>query len=92
MVAEYEVIQKLKKILARSGIQSLSLSLPGKTGTTSKGSLFSGYNEDVSVGLWLDFNHEQSEHDHKALTAMQVMKKIGHKLLSWSDQRVLAII
>lgn len=34
VVAEYEVIQKLKKILARSGIQSLSLSLPGKTGTT----------------------------------------------------------
>ena len=92
VVAEYEATQKLKRILARSGIQSVSLNLPGKTGTTSKGSLFSGYNEDVSVGLWLDFNHEQSEHDPKALTAMQVMKKMGHKLLAWSDQRALAII
>lgn len=91
-VADYETTQILKRILVRSGIQSVSLSLPGKTGTSRKGSLFSGYNEDVSVGLWLDFDHEQPEHDPKALTAMQVMKKIGHKLLAWSDQRALAII
>lgn len=92
MIADYAAIQKLKRILALSGIRTSSINLPGKTGTTSKGSLFAGYNEDVSVGLWLDFNHEQSERDPKALTAMQVMKKIGHKLLAWSDQRALAII
>lgn len=92
VVADYEATQILKLILARSGVRSVSLNIPGKTGTTSKGSLFAGYTEDVSIGLWLDFDHEQPEHDPKALTAMRVMKKIGHRLLAWSDQRALAII
>jgi len=92
VVADYAAIQKLKQILALSGIRTASQSLSGKSGTTRKGSLFTGYNEDVSIGLWLDFNHEQPEHNPKGLTAMQVARKLGHKLLDWSDQRALAII
>jgi penicillin-binding protein 1A len=92
VVADYAAIQKLKQILALSGIRTASQNLSGKSGTTRKGSLFTGYNEDVSIGLWLDFNHEQPEHNPKGLTAMQVAKKLGHKLLDWSDQRALAII
>jgi len=92
VVADYEAIWKLKQILALSGIRTTSQILSGKTGTTSKGSLFAGYNDDVSIGLWLDFDHQQPEQDPKALTAMRVMKNIGRKLLAWSDQRALAII
>lgn len=92
VVADYAAIQALKQILAHSGIRTISQSLSGKSGTTKKGSLFAGYNEDVSISLWLDFNHEQPEHDPKALTAMQVVKKIGKNLLAWSDQRAFAII
>ena len=91
IVADYAAVQKLKRILELSGLRTSSYNIPGKTGTTKKGSLFTGYNEDVSIGLWLDFAHEQPEHDPKALTAIQVMKKLGHKLLAWTDQREFAI-
>lgn len=91
VVADYASIQKLKHVLALSGIRSATQNLPGKTGTTVKGSLFTGYDENVSVGLWLNFRHEQPEHDPKALTARQIMKRIGRRLLAWSEKRALGI-
>lgn len=90
-VADRASIQKLKQVLVRSGIRSATHNLPGKTGTTTTGSLFTGYDENVSVGLWVNFRHEQPEHNPKALTAKQVMKRIGKKLLAWSEQRALGI-
>lgn len=92
VVADYAAIQALKQVLAYSGIRTISQTLSGKSGTTKKGSLFAGYNDDVSISLWLNFNHEQPEHDPKALTAIQVVKKIGKNLLAWSEQRAFSII
>lgn len=92
VVADYAAIQALKQILAHSGIRTISQTISGKSGTTKKGSLFAGYNDDVSISVWLNFDHEQSEHDPKALNAIQVVKSIGNKLLAWSDQRAFAII
>lgn len=92
VVADYAAIQTLKRVLAYSGIRIISNTLSGKSGTTKKGSLFAGYNEDVSISLWLNFNHEQPEHDPKALTATQVVRKIGNNLLAWSEKRAFAII
>jgi len=91
-VADYAAIQALKQVLAYSGIRTSSQIFSGKSGTTKKGSLFAGYNEDVSISLWLNFNHEQPEHDPKALTATQIVKKIGNDLLAWSEKRAFAII
>ncbi|MCK9513426.1 MAG: transglycosylase domain-containing protein [Pigmentiphaga sp.] len=92
VVADYAAIQALKQVLAYSGIRTSSQIFSGKSGTTKKGSLFAGYNEDVSISLWLNFNHEQPEHDPKALTATQIVKKIGNDLLAWSEKRAFAII
>jgi len=92
LVADYAAIQALKQALTYSGIRIISQTLSGKSGTTKTGSLFAGYNDDVSIGLWLNFSHEQPEHDPKALTATQVVKKIGKNLLAWSEKRAFAII
>jgi penicillin-binding protein 1A len=92
VVAEYSAVQKIKQSLELCGLRAFAQSISGKTGTTKKSSLFSGYNDDVSIALWLDFDHEQQENDPKALTAMQVVKKIGHKLLAWSENRTFSIV
>lgn len=92
VVADYAAIQALKRVLTHSGIRTFSQTISGKSGTTKKSSLFAGYNDDVSISLWLNFNHEQPEHDPKALTAIRVVKKIGKKLLAWSEQREFEII
>lgn len=92
VIANYADIQELKRVLAVSGVRSGLYGFSGKTGTTSKGSLFSGYNEDISISLWLDFKHQQPENAPKALTAIKVMKKLSQKLLDWSSNRALEIL
>ncbi|MCE1241838.1 transglycosylase domain-containing protein [Oryzomicrobium sp.] len=92
VVADYAAIQTLKQVLAYSGIRTISQNISGKSGTTKKSSLFAGYNDDVSISLWLNFNHEQPEHGPKDLTAIQIVKNIGKSLLEWSENRAFSIV
>lgn len=92
VVCDYKTIQSLQRILAMSGITDGENRISGKTGTTKKASLFAGYNNDISIALWLDFQHEQPEYGPKALTAVKVAKSIGKKLLAWSERRAFEIV
>lgn len=91
-ISSFSSILELKRILAVSGIKSKSVTFSGKSGTTKKGSLFAGYNEDISLALWLDFEHEQPELEPKSITATTIAKSLINKALHWTEKRTFSII
>jgi len=82
-VAEYSYIRELKNVLKYSGASFSGVTFSGKTGTTSSGSLFAGYNKDISLAIWLGFRKSPNEDDPKVKTGRQVLEKFVKKMLGY---------
>jgi len=84
-VADYKVIVSLKEALKYSGLSFDGLTISGKTGTTSSGSLFAGYNNNISLAIWLGFRVPASERDPKVKTGKQVLEHFVTKMLGYKS-------
>jgi len=82
-VADYNVIVSLKEALKYSGLSFNGLNISGKTGTTSSGSLFAGYDSNISLAIWLGFRTPASERDPKVKTGKQVLEHFVTKMLGY---------
>lgn len=76
---------KLKEALKQSASVLSALRFSGKTGTTKKGSLFVGYNDEVSIAIWLGYRGVQSEHDKKGMSAIKATERIIQKALGYGQ-------
>jgi len=83
VVPDSENIVKLKQVLKRPESIFSAIGFSGKTGTTKKGSLFVGYNDKVSIAIWLGFRDVQSEHDKKGASALKVAERLIQKALGY---------
>lgn len=79
-------------ILRQSGIALSNLEIAGKSGTTKNGSLFAGYDKDVSLAVWVNFKQTPSEYDEKAITAKNTIAKIADAILGYKHSRLMEII
>lgn len=84
--------KEIHRALQVSGQITQINSFAGKTGTTKQGQLFCGYNDKISVGIWLGYNKPQSEYLHKGLTAISIFHQLSDALLGQHDGRLLEII
>jgi membrane peptidoglycan carboxypeptidase len=91
-VINHEVCAQIKRILQRSGVVLSNRLIAGKSGTTKTGSLFAGYDKNVSLAVWVDFRETPNEYDEKAVTAKRTIERIGDALLGYKHPRLLEII
>ena len=85
-VADSKYINEIKRVLYRSGVSFNGTTFSGKTGTTKNGSLFAGYNENISLAIWLGFKNTPKEDDPKTKTSKYVLKKIIGKMLGYKSK------
>lgn len=83
IIADFKTVGHLKIALRHAGIKLDNLIFSGKTGTTKTGSLFAGYNDQVSLALWLDYKKALPESSPKAITSRNVVEKILNRLLGY---------
>jgi membrane peptidoglycan carboxypeptidase len=83
VIRDYANIVKLKEVLKRSESIFSTIGLSGKTGTTKKGSLFVGYNDKVSIAIWLGYRDVQNEHDKKGASAIKATERFIQKALGY---------
>jgi len=81
LIRNYTNLYDLKFALRQSATLLKGLNFSGKTGTTKTSSLFAGYNDNVSVAIWLNHDYGRKENDHKAITALKVVEQLAKKLL-----------
>ena len=87
------VCDQISRVLRQSGVVlSNNGVIAGKSGTTKTGSLFAGYDKNVSLAVWVNFKKTPSEHDDKAVTAKNTLGKIADALLGYGHPRLLEII
>lgn len=75
LIADYAVSRDVKLALRHSANLLSAYKFSGKTGTTKKGSLFVGYNDDISVAIWLGQNSIVKENDKKGISAIKVAER-----------------
>ncbi|HUU49377.1 MAG TPA: transglycosylase domain-containing protein [Nitrospinota bacterium] len=85
IVAHYVDIIELKHALKYSGITVFGKDFSGKTGTTSSGSLFVGYNDNISLAIWLGYSKSPSEDIDKEITSRHVLQKLVQKMLGYKS-------
>lgn len=83
-VISAELADTLHSLLLSSGKAFAGVRTAGKTGTTRRGHLYAGYDDDASYAVWVGFKHRQREGDRKAVGALDVMSGffeglLGHK-------------
>ena len=83
VIHDYANIVKLKQVLKRSESIFSAIGFSGKTGTTKKGSLFVGYNDKVSIAIWLEYRDVQNEHDKKGASAIKATERFIQKALGY---------
>lgn len=83
VIHDNSILFQLKAALRGAGEVISSARFSGKTGTTKKGSVFVGYNEEVSLAVWVGYRGPQSEHHHKSITAVRAVERIVQKLLGY---------
>lgn len=86
------VCDQIDHILRQSGIVLTNGVIAGKSGTTKNGSLFAGYDKNVSLALWVNFKQNPSEYDEKAVTAKNTVRKIADAILGYRHSRLMEII
>lgn len=86
------VCDQINRVLRQSGVALSNGVIAGKSGTTKTGSLFAGYDKNVSLAVWVNFKKTPSEHDDKAVTAKNTIKKIADAMLGYRHSRLLEII
>jgi len=86
------VCEQINRILRQSGIVLSNGIIAGKSGTTKTGSLFAGYDRNVSLALWVNFKKSPSEYDNKAVTARNAIVKLADAILGYKHPRLLEII
>lgn len=86
------VCAQINRLLQQSGVVLSSGIFAGKSGTTKAGSLFAGYDKNVSLAVWVNFKETPDEHDDKAITAKNTIEKIADAILGYRHSRLLEII
>jgi len=86
------ITTQIKFALAASGKAASSGRFSGKTGTTKKGQIFSGYNEDISLAIWVNHSSPQSELEPKGLSALTVLSNISDSILGHNRGILFEII
>ncbi len=83
VIQDSAILGLLKATLRQAGQVISAVPFSGKTGTTKKGSIFVGYNDEVSVAVWLGYRNVQNEYDNKAISAVRTVERIIQKLLGY---------
>lgn len=83
VIRDYANIVKLKQVLKRAEPIFSAIGFSGKTGTTKKGSLFVGYNDKVSIAIWLGYRDIQNEHEKKGVSAIKALERVIQKALGY---------
>lgn len=83
VIRDYANIVRLKEVLKRTESIFSAIGFSGKTGTTKKGSLFVGYNDKVSIAIWLGYQGVQNEHDKKGVSAIKATERFIQKALGY---------
>jgi penicillin-binding protein 1A len=83
VIYDNSILLALRAALKRAGEVISSARFSGKTGTTKKGSLFVGYNQEVSLAIWIGYRTVQSEHRNKGVTSIDAIERIVQKLLGY---------
>jgi penicillin-binding protein 1A len=91
VISEF-VAKEIHRALQVSGQITKVRGFAGKTGTTKQGQIFCGYDENVSVGIWLGYNKPQSEYLQKGITAISIFHQLSDALLGQHNGRLLEII
>lgn len=79
-------IAQVKTVLQEVGELAGFTGFSGKTGTTKKGSIFVGYNEKISVAIWMGFKESPEEGDPKAITSQRTLSKIIETALGYKSK------
>ncbi len=83
LIQDSAILDLLKAALRRAGLIISVASFSGKTGTTKRGSVFVGYNDEVSIAIWLGYRNVQNEHDNKAISAVKTVERILQRALGY---------
>ena len=81
LIQDSAILGLLKAALRQAGQVISAAPFSGKTGTTKKGSIFVGYNDEVSIAIWLGYRNVQSEYAKKAISAVKTVERIIQKAL-----------
>ena len=88
ILKDYAVIRATQDALTYAGPALNGITLSGKTGTTSAGSIVAGYNDRIAAAIWVGYGKPMPEGDPKAIRATtaldRFLKKLGYgaRLLS----------
>ena len=81
----YLAIGKLQNVLKYAGFSFGGTVFSGKTGTTKNGNIFAGYNDEVSLAIWLGFKKSPKENDPKAIMSKHVLEKVVQRMLGYKS-------
>jgi len=81
IVQEAKPLWDLQGALASAGSFLGSVPIAGKTGTTSTGSLFVGYNDQIASAIWVGYKGAMPEGDPKAINATTTFERFMNRLL-----------
>jgi len=83
LIQDSAILSQLKAALRQAGHVISAAPFSGKTGTTKKGNLFVGYNDEVSIAIWLGYRNVQSECAKKAASAVKTVERIIQRALGY---------
>ncbi|MBE0598263.1 MAG: hypothetical protein IH614_13425 [Desulfuromonadales bacterium] len=69
-------VDELRAALRNSSGLFSSFKLSGKTGTTKNGSIFAGYNDRLSLSIWLNHKITPEETNVKSITAIKTVESL----------------